>query len=157
MSGSKRKGSGDVAGTAKKRQAITMETKVKIIERVEKGKKMVGVAHSYNMNSSIIDTILKNKDKIMEHVKSAVPMMSTIILKKRGKVMEEMEKLLNVWTQDQHQSRVPLSLRLIQENTKSLYENLKKNHSKESVGASFNASHGWFHQFKARANIHNVK
>ncbi|TKC36546.1 hypothetical protein EI555_008341, partial [Monodon monoceros] len=43
-----------------------------------------------------MDTILKNKDKIMEHVKSAVPMMSTIILKKRGKVMEEMEKLLSV-------------------------------------------------------------
>ena len=35
MSGSKRKSSGDVAGTAKKRHAITMETKVKIIERVE--------------------------------------------------------------------------------------------------------------------------
>ena len=37
MSGSKRKSSGDVAATAKKCQAITMETKVKIIERVEHG------------------------------------------------------------------------------------------------------------------------
>ena len=36
MSGSKRKSSSDVAGTAKKSQAITMETKVKIIERVER-------------------------------------------------------------------------------------------------------------------------
>ena len=35
MSGSKRKSSSDVAGTAKKRHAIRMETKVKIIERVE--------------------------------------------------------------------------------------------------------------------------
>ena len=35
MSGSKCKSSGDVAGTAKKHQAIIMETKVKIIERVE--------------------------------------------------------------------------------------------------------------------------
>ena len=35
MSGSKHKSSGDVAGTAKKCQVITMETKVKIIERVE--------------------------------------------------------------------------------------------------------------------------
>ena len=99
MSRSKRKSSGDVARTAKKRQAITMETKVKIIERVERGEKMVDVAHSYNMNHSTIGTILKNEDKIMEHVKSAVPMMSTIISKKRGK---EMEKLLSVWMQDQH-------------------------------------------------------
>ena len=33
---------------------------------------MVDVAH-YNMNHSTISTILKKKDKIMEHVKSAVP------------------------------------------------------------------------------------
>jgi len=35
MSGSKCKSSGDVAGTAKRNQVIMMETKVKIIERVE--------------------------------------------------------------------------------------------------------------------------
>ena len=46
--------------------------------------------------------IQKNKDKIMEHVKSAVPMMLTIILKKCGKVMDEMEKLLSVCMQDQY-------------------------------------------------------
>ena len=117
---------------------------------------MVDIACSYNMNCSTIGTILKNKDKIMEHVKSAVWMMSTIISKKRGKVMEEMEKLLSVWMQNQHQCQVPLSLMPIQKKAKSLYEDLKK-HGKESESASFNASHGWFHQFKARDNLHNVK
>ena len=117
---------------------------------------MVDVAHSYNMNRSTIGTILKNTDKIMEHVKSAVPMMSTII-SKHGKVMEEMENLLSVWMQDQHQHRVPLSLMLILEKTKSLYEDLKKKHSEVSKGASFHANHGWFHLFKARTNLHNVK
>lgn len=34
----------------------------------------------------------KNSDKIMGHVKSIVPMMLTIISKKRGQMMEEMEK-----------------------------------------------------------------
>ena len=113
MSRSKSKSSGDVTGTAKKCQVIKMETKVKIIERVERGKKMVDISYSYNMNHSTIGTILKNKDKIMGHVKSAVPIMSTIILRKHGKVMEEAEKLLSVWTQDQHQCQVPLSLMLI--------------------------------------------
>ena len=60
-----------------------METKVKIIERVDQGEKMVNIAHSYKMNYSNIDTILKNKYKITEHVQSAVVMMSTIILEKR--------------------------------------------------------------------------
>ena len=77
MSGSERKSSSDVAGTVKKLQAIMMETKVKVIERVEQGKKMLDIAHSYNMNHSIIGTNLKNKDKIMEHVKSALPTMLT--------------------------------------------------------------------------------
>ena len=45
---------------------------------------MVDIAHSYNMNHSTIGMILKNKDKVMEHVKSAVPMMLTIISKKHG-------------------------------------------------------------------------
>ena len=40
MSGSKCKSSGDVAGTAKRIQVIMMETKVKIIERVEQTEKM---------------------------------------------------------------------------------------------------------------------
>ncbi|TKC46366.1 hypothetical protein EI555_009232 [Monodon monoceros] len=71
-----------------------METKVKVIERMEQGEKMVDVAHSYNMNRSTIGTILKNKDKLMEHVNSAVPMMLTIISKKCGKVMEEMEVVI---------------------------------------------------------------
>ena len=73
-----------------------MEAKVKMIERVEQGEKMVDVAHSYNVYCSTTGVILKNKDKIMECVKFAVPIMLTIISKKRGKVMEEMEKLLSV-------------------------------------------------------------
>ena len=59
--------------------------------------------------------------------------------------------------QDQHQHRVPLSLMLIKQKAKRFYEDLKKKHGEESEGASFNASHGWFHWFKARANLYNIK
>ena len=46
---------------------------------------------------------------------------------------------------------------LIREKGKSLYEDLKKKYGKESEGISFNASHDWFHCFKARANLYNIK
>ena len=36
---------------------------------------------------------------------------------------------------------------------KSLYEDFKKKHGKESEGVSFHASHGWFHWVMTRANI----
>ena len=51
----------NVAGATEKCKVITMETEVKIIERVEQGEKMADIAHSYNMNHSTIGTILKSK------------------------------------------------------------------------------------------------
>ena len=63
---------------------------------MEKGEKTVDTAQSYNMNHSTTGIILKNKEKIMEHVISSVLITSLIISKKYGKVMEEMEKLLSV-------------------------------------------------------------
>ena len=90
MSRSKHKSSSDAAGAAKKCQPITVKIKVKVIERVEQGKKMVDITLSYNRNHPTICMILKKKDKIMEHVKPAVPKMSKTMLK-CGKVMEEME------------------------------------------------------------------
>ena len=46
---------------------------------------MVKITYSYNMNHSVL-----------EHVKYAMPVMLTVIPEKRGKVMEEMEKLLSL-------------------------------------------------------------
>ena len=54
---------------------------------------MVDVSYSYNVNRLTLSMILKNKNKIMEHVNSVVPMILTILSKKHGKVMERMEKL----------------------------------------------------------------
>lgn len=47
-----------------------------------------------------ISMILKNKDKIMEHMKSSGPMRLTEIQEKCGKMMDEMEKFLSVWLSD---------------------------------------------------------
>ena len=56
MSRSRHKSSGDVAGPAKKHQAITMETKVKIIERVGQGEKMV---HTNSLLCSVRSSLMK--------------------------------------------------------------------------------------------------
>ena len=76
MSRSKHESCGNAVGTAKKHQATTMETR------------------GENINHSTTGTILKNKDKITEQVKSAVSKTLKIISKRHGKIMEEMEKLL---------------------------------------------------------------
>ena len=87
MVGEKRKASTE-SENVKKQQAISFETKVAIIKKIDAGEKIVNVARAYNMNRSTIGTIYKQKDRIMEHVKSSVVMQSTIISKRRGKVVE---------------------------------------------------------------------
>ena len=57
---------------------------------------------------------MKEKDKIREHVRNARNISSAIISKRRGVVMEEMERSLTVWIEDQHQKNNPLSLAIIQ-------------------------------------------
>jgi hypothetical protein len=51
------------------------------------------------MNESTVRTIIKDKVRIMQYVKSSVPMQSTIISKKRGIVIEELEKILVSFSQ----------------------------------------------------------
>ena len=104
----------------KKRHAITMETKVDIIKRHKKGEKCVDIARVYQMNESTIRTFIKDKERIIQHVKSAAPMQSTIISKRRGHLIEEMENLLQTWIKDSRQQRIPISLMLIQEKALSL-------------------------------------
>ncbi|XP_066958825.1 tigger transposable element-derived protein 1-like [Macrobrachium rosenbergii] len=133
------------SGSCKNQQAISMETKVAIIKKLESGEKMVEVARHYNMYRSTIGTIFKNKDRIMEHMKSEVPVQSTIISKRRGKLVEEMEKLLGTWMEHQRQRSVPLSLMLIQEKAKIIFDDLKAKAGKSAADETFTASHGWFH------------
>lgn len=68
-----------------------------------------------------------------------------------------MEKLLVLWLEDQHQRRVPVSLMVIQDKAKRLFEVLKKEKGEGSESEEFVASRGWFMRFKARANFRNIQ
>lgn len=147
------KGEASASGSAKKRRAITLEVKMDIIMRLEKGEKMAEVARKFNMNRSTVCMILKSKEKIVKHVKSSVTMQSTIISKKGGRVIEAMEKQLGLWIKDCIQKRKPLCLAVIQEKARSLFNTIRTEYSDE---VSFVATHGWFNRFKALSNLHNV-
>ncbi|XP_067943121.1 tigger transposable element-derived protein 1-like [Watersipora subatra] len=67
-----------------------------------------------------------------------------------------MEKLLTIWLDDQQWRRFPLSLLLIQEKAKSIFEDVKAKAGESAAEETFSASCGWFSRFKKRANLHNV-
>ena len=95
MVGHKHKSTSD-SGSQKKQQAISFETKVAIIRKIDAGEKHVNVA-CFFQKSPLTVNIYKQKDHILEHVKGLVVMQSTVISKKHGKLIEEMEKLLTIW------------------------------------------------------------
>ncbi|KFD54630.1 hypothetical protein M513_04575, partial [Trichuris suis] len=143
MSGVKHKGGDDTAQKAKKRRALTIAAKMDIIERVERGERIADVGRAHNLNRSTVGTIMKSKDKIKEHAKTAFAMQSKIVSYRRGVVMAEMEQLLSMWIEDHQQRRIPLSLLLIQEKAKSLFRDLRKKRGETAGQGSFNASRGW--------------
>ena len=135
MSGSKHKSSGDVAGTGKKCQAITVETKVIIIERVERGEKMADVARSCNKNRSTTSTILKNKDKIMEREVCCADVVDSNI--KEAWKSDGGDAVTSQYVDaGSGSSSSPAQLNADSREAKSLYEDLKKKHGKESEGTS---------------------
>ena len=71
-----------------KRSGKPSETKVAIINKIDAGKKHVSVARFFQVPPSNVNTIYKQKDSILEHVKRSVVMQSTVISKRRGKIIE---------------------------------------------------------------------
>ncbi|XP_066122347.1 uncharacterized protein [Saccopteryx bilineata] len=151
----KRKSESSDGSASKKRKAITMEVKLDIVKRSEKGESATNIGHVLGLSRSTVATIIKDKDRILEHVKGSAPMKSTVITKQRSGIMIEMERLLVLWLEDQHQRHIPVSLTLIQEKAKQLFEEIK--HERGEGSEEFVASRGWFMRFKARANLHNLK
>jgi hypothetical protein len=73
-----------------------------------------------------------------------------------------MESLLTIWIEHQVSQRIPLSKLIIQTKAKSLYDDIKKNSliddqdNLQSLSETFEASNGWFENFKVRANLHSI-
>ncbi|KAM4694159.1 tigger transposable element-derived protein 1-like isoform 1-T2 [Discoglossus pictus] len=146
-------------GEPAKRNVITMETKVEIIKRSEKGQTPSIIGKALGFSRSTIGTILKDKVRIMEHVKGSAPMNSSIITKQRSGLIIETERLLLIWLEDQYKCNIPIGLALVQEKARSIFNTLKaaRVESEGSCDEEFVASKGWFNRFKNRANMQNIK
>ena len=67
-----------------------------------------------------------------------------------------MGKLLGIWLENQQQRRVSLSLKLIQEKARLIFEDLEVKAGVSAAKETFSASHGWFSRFIKRPILHHV-
>ena len=134
---------------SKKRKAITMEVKLDIIKRSKNGKTPTKIGRSLDLSLSTVASILKDNERIIEHGKGSAHMKATVIIKQRDVLIIEKRKLLVLWLEDQNQRRIPVSLMVIQEKAKRMFEALKKKRE-ESESEEFSASRGSFMWFNTR-------
>lgn len=135
----------------KKRKAIDLEMKMKIINDYETGKKVKVISNDFGLAHSTVSMILKDKEKVKEAAKSSTGFKAIITRQRKG-LIHEMEKLLAVWFDDQVHKKMPLSLLIIQAKARTIFNMLKE---QEGSTETFRASNGWFQRFRRRFNLLN--
>ncbi|GFS87081.1 tigger transposable element-derived protein 1 [Nephila pilipes] len=108
--------------SAKKKMTI-IELKREIIEKYEQGVRVVDLSRQYGRSTSMICTVLKQK----ESIKSVTPAKGlTIIFKLRTSLHENMEKLLMVWVTEKQLQGDTLTQTIICEKARAIYGDLLK-------------------------------
>ncbi|XP_004377875.1 tigger transposable element-derived protein 1 [Trichechus manatus latirostris] len=146
-----------IRSAKRERKAITLDIKLEVLRRFEGGEKLSQIAKALGLAVSTVATIRDNKEKIKASSQIATPLRASRLTRHRSAVMENMERLLSMWLEDQRQRNVPLSVSIIQEKAKSLFDDLQHEQGESSQTEKFSASKGWFVRFKERHCLPHFK
>ncbi|XP_007937436.1 CENPB DNA-binding domain-containing protein 1 [Orycteropus afer afer] len=146
-----------IPSAKRERKAITLDIKLEVLRRFEVGEKLSQIAKALGLAVSTVATIRDNKEKIKASSQVTTPLRASRLTRHRSAVMENMERLLSVWLEDQSQRNVPMSVSAIQEKAKSLFDDLQRQQGESSQTEKFSASKGWFVRFKERHCLPHFK
>ncbi len=137
----------------RKRKVITLESKIKIIEELTKGKSQRLVSNIFEVPKSTVADIWKLREKIQLHVSSSD---NPSLAKKRCIIreaqFEDLEKACYLWFIQQRSKGAPVSGPLVQEKALQLFSGVYPDRDPES----FKGSSGWFHKFCCRHGIRSI-
>ncbi|KAM4642161.1 putative CENPB DNA-binding domain-containing protein 1 [Discoglossus pictus] len=136
-----------------KRQSIPLDVKIQVLDCMEKGECQVDIRT--DLATSTIRTILKNKNKIRTSATTSTASSAKKITRSRSYALEEIEKRLSIWIDDEMERNMPLSQAIMMEKAKSIYVHIQS--QDPDVTDSFAASTDWFDRFKKRYNLYNIK
>ena len=125
---------------ASKRKRITLETKVAIIEAVErKTKTNAQICREFDLPSSTLYTILKEKEKLMKAHNNGD--LDRDRKKLRTADFADVDKALIIWFKQARNQQVPISGPILMEKAKEIAEHMGL--------PSFSGSTGWLDRFKS--------
>lgn len=124
-----------------KRRAFSIEEKMKVINRIEKGETIKNLVSELGLSQSTISTIWKSRQKIQEKFEKDV----TSKKKLRSSQHQDLEDALLEWFKVQRSRNIPLNGPILQEKANKLALLLGKE--------NFECSMSWITRFRERNNI----
>lgn len=144
-----------------KRQTISLETKIKILDCLRSGEGSTSVGRAFGLNEATIRTIKKNESSIRQSVISGSALSSKTTSYSRNSTLEKTEKHMVLWIEDLQEKKIPIDGKIIKEKALRIYNRLQELEPSVSHQGTnkiaFNASHGWLTGFLKRHAFHNVK
>lgn len=132
-----------ISHTGEKRGALSLETKVEIIRRIQSGEKQVDLAMEYNVGRSTLSFIMKHAEKFLGVWKNGKFHPESKRL--RGAQREDVEEALYEWYKQALQMSLTVTGPILCQKAKDFA--LKLGYKE------FKATHGWLDRFKHRKNI----
>ena len=139
------------------RTSLTLEAKLDIIERLERGQTAASLGRLYNVNESSIRTIKKSAEKIRSSIAHSCSPATKKSLRVRNPLLEKMEMMLVSWMEDQKGKKVTVNTTAIRAKALKLYRELQQEDGCPSATEPFMASKGWFENFKKRQSLYITK
>ncbi|XP_053969040.1 tigger transposable element-derived protein 1-like [Anastrepha ludens] len=143
-----------------KRKAISLDTKIKILDQLTTGQGATAVGKHFGIHEATIRTIKKNETAIRKSVCSGTKISAKSSSYIRYVVKEKMEKALVMWIEDKSQKRITVDGIAIKQTALRIYKRIKEvepGTSSQSKQPEFSASTGWMTGFLKRHALHNVK
>ncbi|CDW61195.1 tigger transposable element derived protein [Trichuris trichiura] len=145
------------AGSGRKRKALTVGEKLEILKRYERNETTRDIVKATSIKESTLRTIRSDAEKIKQTCVSGTSSSIAMSIRRRPKILEEMEKLLSIWIETQTMKRIGTTFFTIRQKAVAIYEDLKKQSTNPTEIPPFTASSGWFCRFKNRYSFHNVR
>lgn len=144
-----------------KRQAISLETKIKILDCLKRGEGPTSVGKKFCLNEATIRTIRKNEDSIRQSIISGSALSCKTSSYSRNPILEKTEKHLVFWIEDLIKKKIPVDGPIIKEKALRLFNRIQESEPSTShqvtKTVAFNASDGWLTGFLKRHAFHSVK
>ncbi|GFV72945.1 hypothetical protein TNCV_1329531 [Trichonephila clavipes] len=89
------------------RKSISLETKMQVIRRLDTGESQSQIGTALNLATSTIRTLFKNKEKVLSSATATTKSSTIRITRSRNNTIEEMEKRLSLWINDEIKRNMP--------------------------------------------------